>query len=220
MDSCDNIVNNTIVGNSATISGGGIRQSVSEAGTANCIIWGNTAPDAAQVYLGGSVANPTYSCIQDWTAGGTGNVALDPDFVDPNGPDGDPSTTWDNDYRLASISVCIDRGNNDAHTFPRLDKDGNLRIAYGNRSLTIDMGAFEYNSKRFAITEIARFDDSSLSLTWNSQPANSYRLWYQPDSSTPPWANPHAVASQGVSTSSQMPYGPWATGFFMVEIVE
>jgi hypothetical protein len=220
MDSCDSIVNDTIVNNSATISGGGLRQSVSEAGTANCIIWGNETPDDPQVSLGGTATNPTYSCIQDWTGGGTGNFALEPDFVDSNGSDGDPSTTWDNNYRLSSSSACIDRGNNDAYEFPRLDKDGNLRITYGNRSLTVDMGAFEYNSMRFTITEIAPLDATSVSLTWTSQPNNSYVLWFLQDASAGAWVNVDTIASQGATTSSDVSLGSSFTGFWIVEMAE
>jgi len=168
---CKNVVNNTIVANSAGSSGGGARYG-SLPSVTNCIIWGNEAPLGPQIWSG-SVGGVEYSCIQDWTEGGTGNTALEPDFVDPTGPDGDPTTTWDNDYRLSPSSVCIDRGSNEAHEFPRLDKDGNLRIAYGHRSLTVDMGAYEYNSNRFAVTEITPFDTNSLSLTWTSQPNNS-----------------------------------------------
>jgi len=43
----------------------------------NCILWGN----AAQLNLD---FVPTYSCIQNWTQGGTGNISTDPSFVDPN----------------------------------------------------------------------------------------------------------------------------------------
>jgi hypothetical protein len=221
MHSCDNIVNSTVVANSATMRGGGIHyQSLSDGDIANCIIWGNEALEGPQVYLDTGVDNPTYCCIQDWTEGGTGNFALEPDFTDPSGPDGDPSTTWDNDYRLSAISVCIDRGNNDAHAFPQLDRDGNLRIAYGNRSLTVDMGAFEYNSGRFAVTGIAPFDDASVSLTWNSQPNNKYTLWFLADASSTAWVKGPTVASQGSATSHNVPFGTNMTGYCIVEMVE
>lgn len=215
---CITLVNNTIVANSATAGGGGVAGEMHvSAEIANCIIWGNEADEDPQTYL---VSNPTYCCIQDWTGGGTGNVTLDPDFVDPNGPDGDPSTTWDNDYRLTASSVCIDRGNNDAHAFPRLDKDGNLRIAYGSFSLTIDMGAFEYNSKRFAIAEVAPVAENSLTLTWNSQPGNSYTLWFREDASTLAWVEGPTIASQGASTLYTVPVGASRTGYCIVQMVE
>lgn len=220
MYDCWDIVNNTIANNSATSKGGGISAYSPDAVIANCVIWGNEAPDGPQLFLDRMDIEPTYCCIQDWTGGGTGNVTLDPDFVDPNGPDGDPSTTWDNDYRLSASSVCIDRGNNDAHVFPRLDRAGNLRIAYGNRSLTIDIGAFEYNSKRFAITQIAPFGDDALILIWNSQPRNSYVLWFLEDASTMAWVEGPTIASEGASTLYNVPLGTNRTGCCIVEMVE
>jgi hypothetical protein len=216
---CMSLVNNTIVANSATTAGGGVVGTIwGEADMANCIVWGNEANRDEQVYL--PPLSTRYCCIQDWGGGGTGNTALAPDFVDPNGPDGDPFTTWDNDYRLTASSVCIDRGSNDAVVLPQLDRAGNLRIAYGNLSLTIDMGAFEYNSRPFAITRIAPFDDNSLSLTWNSQPANFYRLWFLGDASTAAWVEGPTIASQGATTSHDTPIGTSLTGFWIVQMVE
>jgi hypothetical protein len=213
---CVNAVNNTIVANSAGSSGGGVMHSQSPRIT-NCIIWANEAPEGPQVWssFGGGVE---YSCIQDWTEGGTGNTALEPDFVDPDGPDGDPSTTWDNNYRLAASSVCIDRGDNDAHESPRLDRDGKLRIAYGNRSLTIDMGAFEYNAKSFAITQIVPFEADSITLTWNSQPDNSYTLWFLEDASTAAWVKGVTIPSGGATTSRNVLLGYTVHGFCIVEM--
>jgi hypothetical protein len=39
-----------------------------------------------------------------------GNLSLDPQFVDPGGPDNDPNTISDNNYHLAPTSPCIDAG--------------------------------------------------------------------------------------------------------------
>jgi len=44
----------------------------------NCIIWGNQAHYGAQLY---NCSTPVYSCIMDWTGGGTGNISSDPFFV-------------------------------------------------------------------------------------------------------------------------------------------
>jgi len=44
---------------------------------------------------------------------GPGNIDVDAGFVDPDGPDDDPLTWADNDYRLAGGSRCIDAGDND-----------------------------------------------------------------------------------------------------------
>jgi hypothetical protein len=121
------IQNNTIIGNSARIGGGvcdcrGVIR--------NCIIWGNSAPDGPQVY--GS-AIPTYSCIEGWTAGGTGNISTDPLLVQGAG----------GDYRLQPDSPCIDSGVN-YYWFarPLVDLDGNCRL-YG---VSVDLGCYEYGA--------------------------------------------------------------------------
>jgi hypothetical protein len=53
-----------------------------------------------------------------------GNVAGDPLFVDADGPDADPTTTADNDYRLGAGSPCVDAGDNGALPADVLDLDG------------------------------------------------------------------------------------------------
>jgi len=89
------IQNNTIYGNSAQYKAGGLYEC--NGTIRNCIIWENAAPSGDQLY--DSVA-PSYSCIQDWTGGGTGNISLDPQLVDPaNG-----------NFHLLPSSPCIDAG--------------------------------------------------------------------------------------------------------------
>jgi len=75
---------------------------------------------------------PSYSCIQEWAAGGEGNISEDPQFVAPDGPD--------NDYRLSSGSPCIDGGVNEDWMWGAVDLDGNPRILYGTFSLMVDIG--------------------------------------------------------------------------------
>ncbi len=71
------LILNTIVANQAGHRGGGV--ACIEQGTVlDCIIWGNSAPEDPQ--LTGSVV-PTYSCIQDWTGGGEGNITDSPMFA-------------------------------------------------------------------------------------------------------------------------------------------
>jgi hypothetical protein len=76
------ITNCTIIGNIAASGyGGGISRSDSV--ISNCIIWGNEAGSSGDQLYSSSI--PTYSCIQDWTGGGVGNISDDPLFVpDPN----------------------------------------------------------------------------------------------------------------------------------------
>lgn len=79
----------------------------------NSILWGNrvTYRDE-QIFLADSaVATASYCDIEDGWAG-NGNIAYDPDFFDADGPDNDPYTWADNDYRLYAYSPCIDAGSN------------------------------------------------------------------------------------------------------------
>ncbi len=132
------IWNNTIYGNSAD-TGGGL--AVCSASTVqNCIIWANVA--SSQPQLDHSIS-PTYCCIQDWSEGGEGNTAKDPLLVNPDGPDENPDTYYDNDYRLLADSPCIDAGYNDPD-LPETDFDGNPRIVDGGGGPVVDMGAFEF----------------------------------------------------------------------------
>jgi hypothetical protein len=86
----------------------------------NCILWGD-APQEAYVSTGTPVV--TYCDIQGGYTG-VGDINLDPLFVDPDGPDNDPATWEDNDYRLAAGSPCIDAGMNSAVPVDTLDLDG------------------------------------------------------------------------------------------------
>lgn len=130
---CNGVVeNNVIVGNQGWCWTGVI---VCKGIIRNCIIWGNS-----EGYQVEDSSIPTYSCIQDWTGGGIGNTSLDPRFIDPDGPDNDPYTYQDNNYRLRADSPCIDAGKNASWMSEAVDLDGNPRIINGR----VDMGAYEY----------------------------------------------------------------------------
>jgi hypothetical protein len=91
-----------------------------------------------------------------------GNINSDPLFVYPAGPDGNPETWQDNDYRLADGSPCMEAGDNSALPADAgdLDKDGNttepipldldgvIRVYDGdtNGTATVDMGPYEYGA--------------------------------------------------------------------------
>ena len=90
------IQNNTIFGNSAG-SGAGGGFSDCKGLIINCIIWQNTAGQGAQLHTS---STPSYSCIQDWIGGGTGNISDNPQLVDPAG----------SDFHLQSESPCKDIG--------------------------------------------------------------------------------------------------------------
>jgi hypothetical protein len=88
------ILNNTIWGNSADDKGGGLYDC--DGTITNCIIWGNSSAAGAQLY---ACTPPSYCCIQDWT-GGSGNIACDPQLVDPD----------NEDFHLQTTSPCVDAG--------------------------------------------------------------------------------------------------------------
>ncbi len=208
---CDaDIVNNTILRNSATDTPGNVYFCM---GTiANCIIRGFAGDSAQQI---GESSTPVSSCIQNWTGDGDGNIATDPRFVDPNGPDDIWTTYEDNDYRLLSDSPCIDAGTNGVLTPPGLDMDGNLRIARWKYPIVVyvDMGAYEYNSRPFAITQFTFVTlpwPGGRRLTWNSQPNDTYRVW-STQSLSGGWNDLGSVGSGGETTSftatGLLPYG-------------
>jgi parallel beta-helix repeat protein/predicted outer membrane repeat protein len=162
-DSSPTLTNCTFSGNTADGPGGGIScHEGSNPRLTNCILWGDT-PDEIRSTSGSSPI-VTYCDVQGgWT--GAANIIANPQFVDLDGPDNDPSTWEDNDYRLSAGSPCIDAGNNtsvpadtvdlddDGDTAEPLpfDLDGNARFAedpdmtdtgYGTRPI-VDMGAYE-----------------------------------------------------------------------------
>jgi hypothetical protein len=86
----------------------------------------------------------TYSCVQGGLSG-TGNIDVDPLFVDPNGADGIIGTEDDN-LRLSAGSPCIDAGDNSVVDANSTDLDGNSRIldGDGDGEAIVDMGAYEF----------------------------------------------------------------------------
>jgi parallel beta-helix repeat protein len=121
-DSCSSptITNRTISGNSADYGGGVYCHEQSSPAITNCVLWNDT-PQEIHVASGSPIV--TYCDIQGgWV--GEGNIDTDPLFVDPDGPDSDPSTWEDNDYRLSAGSPCVDAGDNTAVPPDTADLDG------------------------------------------------------------------------------------------------
>ncbi len=102
------IFNSTFVGNRAQTPGGAISGILD---LANVIVW-DSVPD--QIAGARSVI---YSCVEGGYPG-TGNIALDPVFVDPAG----------GNYRLGPGSPCIDLGSNPALPSDVADLDGDLQV--------------------------------------------------------------------------------------------
>lgn len=126
----------TIVGNMSQY-GGGVYSSYYSI-TKNSIIWGNSAEISGNQWYGELI--PRYSCIQDWTGGGTGNISNNPLFADTSSSN---PANWD--VRLSADSPCIDKGTNS--WIPAADIEGNPRPFDGNYDsiATVDMGAYEYH---------------------------------------------------------------------------
>jgi hypothetical protein len=147
-ESSPTLTNVTMSGNSAVDKGGGVynESSNSKPTLTNAILWGNTPADN-QIINAGSTITVTYSDIQLQAGGvytGTGNINLDPLFVD----------AASGNLRLQSTSPAIDAGDNAAPGLVGIttDLDGNPRFAddpgvvdTGSGSAPIvDMGAYEY----------------------------------------------------------------------------
>jgi hypothetical protein len=190
------ILNNTIYANSSKGWGGGLAHC--DGTIRNCIIWGNRADNGEQLDW---CAIPSYCCISAWTQGGQGNISPKAVLLaDPDGPDNDPRTFEDNNCRLLPDSPCIDSGDNSVLDPPGLDLDRNLRIAFGGKSVTVDMGAYEYNSVALAVTQIASNGPGELQLVWNSQPNDAYTIWSCVDLLAPEWLEEATIPSGGEST--------------------
>jgi hypothetical protein len=116
----------------------------------NCIVWGNFRQEIWN-------SMPSFSCIQDWTGGGQGNIDTDPCFVNPGhweDPCNTPYNHWDDvwidgDYHLKSQAGRWDadegRWTKDDETSPCIDA-GDLVSPIGFEPFPnggiINMGAY------------------------------------------------------------------------------
>jgi len=204
------IHNNTIYLNAAIFGNGGglfeCRGSIH-----NCIIWANTIP---QLLEG---RTPSYSCIEGWPGGGEGNIALDPQFVDFDGPDDNQNTYPDNNYRLKPTSPCIDAGKNEPWMTGAVDADGNPRIFYGKLCLTADMGAYEYGSFPFKIVGLTTINGHAL-ITWESRPGDAYIVWSSTDLLSRVWTKEDERLSEGYSTTWADPFRAPIRKFYRIEL--
>jgi hypothetical protein len=169
---CDGgIQNNTIVENSALWYGGGLGECTGD--IQNCILWRNhPGGDGGEIYQS---STPSYCCIQQWTGSGKGNISIDPRFVDPAGPDNNPGTYEDNDYRLLPSSPCIDAGNN-LDGLPLTDLAGHPRILFGRISPRVDLGAYEY-----CVNRIEMNATGEIIIMWSCLPEKTYTVYSSGD---------------------------------------
>jgi len=129
------IINSTFYGNTATDGGGAIFNESSNPTITNSILWGDSANWGTEIYNNNASAPVvTYSDVQSGYSG-TGNLNVDPLFVN----------AASNDFHLQATSPCIDQGNNAAGNLPTTDFEGDSRIIDGDRNgtATVDMGVDE-----------------------------------------------------------------------------
>ncbi len=134
----------TFVGNSARSVGGMWNNYGGATTIANSIFWNNQSDCCVYHGVAHTPDYPpevNYSCMQGGVppAWGVGNVSFEPLFVDADGPDDIPGTEDDN-LRLLSDSLLINRGDPDPPLVPYMDHDGHERILCGR----LDIGAYEY----------------------------------------------------------------------------
>lgn len=129
------IYNTTISGNSAANYGGIYRVAL----MVNSISWSNRSAVGAD---DGSYT-AYYSCGVGFA--GNGNLASNPNFVDPGAGFGTNHVVGN--YRLQHGSPCINRGTNDAWMNVVFDLDGRARQDRFSR--LVDMGCYEYVPKGF-----------------------------------------------------------------------
>ncbi len=116
--------NVTFSNNYAFSRGGGMSNANSPSiSVVNGIFWDNTAGVSnAEIYPGGLFERVTYSIV-DGGYTGTGNLSVDPFFVDADGTD-DVAGTLDDDLSLSAGSPAIDAGSNSAVPADVADLDG------------------------------------------------------------------------------------------------
>ncbi len=113
------LINCTLWSNTADI-GGGMFNWESTPSARNCIFWGNSGGQIVDDV--DSQSTVSFSTIENgWL--GPGNIDADPLLIDPDGPDDDPSTFDDNNYRLSVGSPCIDAADNTAVPADAADLD-------------------------------------------------------------------------------------------------
>ncbi len=159
---CDGTIrSNTIIGNRADEQGAGLAWC--HGTIESCIIWGNVAGQESQLLYS---SEPSHSCIEDWAQGGEANTTEDPRFVDAE----------NGNFRLLPDSPCIDAGLNSPE-LPETDIAGMHRIMFSGKSLTVDMGAYEFTINDLSLGP----EPDHTTFTWSSLWPKSYSIFYTDD---------------------------------------
>lgn len=118
------VINCTFSANTAGLNAGAIGSGGPDFTIVNSIFWGNSAPTEPQI--GSSDPCSVLVSFSDVQGGwpGTGNIDLDPQFKDPNGPD-DIAGTEDDNLELAHDSPCIDTADSNSMPPDYADLDTN-----------------------------------------------------------------------------------------------
>jgi hypothetical protein len=149
------VLNNTIVNNTVTTSGGAVRSYNSGGILANNIMWGNTASSGPQIYQNGSLV----VCFNDIEGGypGQGNINADPMFLDTL-------------FNLHEQSPCREAG------VDSIEVNGTWAFApkydyYGfQRTGIVDIGAVEYDPNwPVELVSFSGFQsDNGVILNWTT----------------------------------------------------
>lgn len=173
-------INCTVYGNSTHWRGGAVYSEATAGAFANCIMWGNSALDSNRgIYseAGSNAGQPAaqYCDIEgDSVYPGTGNLAVDPELVDPN--------TWD--FGVAFDSPCIDIGSNAAISgIVRDYTDEGTRIVDGNGDgvAIVDMGACELQGRPDHLTSGEIIQSAAYDSPSDSSPTYTFLLRLQTD---------------------------------------
>lgn len=153
----------TLSGNSASLVGGAMLTISGDPVISHSIFWNNT-PDEFVIDSSNPVVR--YSLIEGgfgefWFGEGCLDVA--PLFIDADGPDNNPASWQDNDYRLAADSPCIDAGDPQFVALGMEDFDGYTRVWDGDADnvRSIDIGAYEFGAYAYGDIDCSGQIDAS-----------------------------------------------------------
>lgn len=163
------IENCTVTANSNVSGGGGIYMN-GVSTLRNSIVYGNTSLGTPNVEGSGNNITYEHTCT-DVLLPGTGNVAADPYFADPE----------TGNFHLLPGSLCRNVGVNQEWMASADDLDGNARVLGG----TVDMGCYEIEFSALTCNPVADFTEGAPPLVVNFNAfvagANTTALTYQWD---------------------------------------